>query len=89
MSNTNSITQHASDARRGRSSGEAAAVHRCDRRSSARRHTSVAALALALLAIACGQNVAQAEGREQAKRMFDRLTGTPPSPQVLNDLETA
>jgi hypothetical protein len=26
--------------------------------------------------------------REQAKRMYDRLTGTPPSPALLNDLES-
>jgi hypothetical protein len=46
-----------------------------------------AALALAIVAFACGQHTAEAGSREQAKRMFDRLTGTPPSPDVLQSLE--
>jgi hypothetical protein len=46
------------------------------------------ALAFALLAFACGQQPAEAGNRDQAKRMFDRLTGTPPSAQLLNELET-
>src|SRR5687768_13878950 len=46
------------------------------------------ALALAILAFACGQQTAHAGNREQAKRMFDRLTGTPPTPELLNELTT-
>jgi len=42
-------------------------------------------LALAVLAIA--QQDAYAGAREKAKRMFDRLTGTPPSTTLLNKLE--
>jgi hypothetical protein len=47
----------------------------------------VAALALAIAAFACGQHEASAGPREQAKRMYDRLTGTPPSPALLTTLE--
>jgi hypothetical protein len=47
-----------------------------------------AALALAIAAFASGQQDAMAGPREQAKRMYDRLTGTPPAPALLNDLET-
>ena len=47
------------------------------------------ALAIAILAFAGGQHTAEAASREQAKRMFDRLTGTPPTPQQLSDLEAA
>ena len=43
--------------------------------------------ALALAAFASGQQDAHAGPREQAKRMYDRLTGTPPSPELLTDLE--
>src|SRR5688500_1780051 len=48
-----------------------------------------AALALAIVAIACGPQHAQAGEREQAKRMFDRLTGTPPTPEQLDAVTTA
>jgi hypothetical protein len=41
---------------------------------------------LTLLALAVAQHSAQAGSREQAKRMYDRLTGTPPSPALLDDL---
>jgi hypothetical protein len=46
-----------------------------------------AALALSIAAFACGQQAALAGPREQAKRMYDRLTGTPPSPALLATLE--
>jgi hypothetical protein len=46
-----------------------------------------AALALTIAAFAPLQQAAQAGPREQAKRMYDRLTGTPPTPQVLTELE--
>jgi len=43
---------------------------------------------VALLVICSGlANAGDAE-RRQAKRIHDRLAGTPPSPQVLNDMET-
>lgn len=45
-----------------------------------------AALGVALLAFASGQQ-ASAGPREQARRMYERLTGTPPSAAVLSDLE--
>jgi hypothetical protein len=45
-----------------------------------------AALGVALALLACGQQ-AFAGPREQARRMYDRLTGTPPSPELLIDLE--
>jgi hypothetical protein len=45
-----------------------------------------AALGVALAVLASGQQ-AVAGPREQAKRMYDRLTGTPPSPELLIDLE--
>jgi hypothetical protein len=44
------------------------------------------ALAVAILAFACGQQPAEAGTREQAKRMFDRLTGTPASDAQVTDL---
>lgn len=44
-----------------------------------------AALGLALLTLAPGQQ-ALAGPREQARRMYERLTGTPPSKQELDDL---
>lgn len=46
-------------------------------------------LAIAVAALACGQQPAEAGQREQAKRMFDRLTGTAPSDQQLQAFETA
>jgi hypothetical protein len=50
----------------------------------------VTALTLAIATFACVQHDASADplSRRQAKRMYDRLTGTPPSPALLNDLET-
>jgi hypothetical protein len=45
-----------------------------------------AAVAIAIAAFASGQQAA-AGPREEAKRMYDRLTGTPPSPALLNTLE--
>jgi hypothetical protein len=50
-------------------------------------HTA-AAMALALTVFALGQQPAHAGPREQAKRMYDRLTGTPPSPALLTQLES-
>ena len=46
---------------------------------------AAAGLACALVALA---SQAVAGPREQAKRMYDRLTGTPPSPALLDDLES-
>lgn len=48
-----------------------------------------AALAFAIVAFAGGQQNAVAGEREQAKRMFDRLTGTPPSPAQLDTITAA
>jgi hypothetical protein len=50
----------------------------------------VTALTLAIATFASVQHDASADplSRRQAKRMYDRLTGTPPSPTLLNDLET-
>jgi hypothetical protein len=49
----------------------------------------VTALSIAIATFACVQHDASADplSRRQAKRMYDRLTGTPPSPALLNDLE--
>jgi hypothetical protein len=49
----------------------------------------VTALTLAIATFACVQHDASADAlsRRQAKRMYDRLTGTPPSPALLTDLE--
>jgi hypothetical protein len=44
------------------------------------------ALALAIVALASVHPEASADERTQAKRMFDRLTGTPPSPALLDTL---
>jgi len=75
MSNMNS-TQH--------SSGQTL-------RGSARRGVlvKVTALALAVVTFASVQQDASADAlsRRQAKRMYDRLVGTPPAPTLLNDLE--
>lgn len=49
--------------------------------------TQALALALAIVSFASVQQPAMAGSREQAKRMYDRLTGTPPSPALLTDLE--
>jgi hypothetical protein len=48
---------------------------------------AAAAMALALTVFASGQQAAHAGPREQAKRLYDRLTGTPPSPALLTTLE--
>jgi len=48
---------------------------------------TAAMLALAVLALAPPPGEAFAGPREQAKRMFDRLTGTPPSKELLDRLE--
>jgi hypothetical protein len=61
-------------------------------RGNARHSTwvKVTALTLAIATFACVQHDASADplSRRQAKRMYDRLTGTPPSAALLNDLET-
>jgi hypothetical protein len=60
-------------------------------RSDARRSRFkvATALALALAVFASGQQQASADAihRRQAKRMVDRLTGTPPSQALVNQLE--
>jgi hypothetical protein len=60
-------------------------------RGSARRNVfvKVTALALAVATFASVQQEASADAlsRRQAKRMYDRLVGTPPTPALLNDLE--
>ena len=60
-------------------------------RGGARRSVLVKATALAL-AIATFASVQQASAdpvsRAQAKRMYDRLVGTPPTPALLDDLES-
>src|SRR5437868_6163894 len=48
----------------------------------------VVALTLVAASLTAVHHDAQAGDREKAKRMFDRLTGTPPSPALLNDLTT-
>ena len=48
--------------------------------------TKVVAVALAVASLASVTQPAVAGPREQAKRMYDRLTGTPPSPEVLTDI---
>jgi hypothetical protein len=45
------------------------------------------AVAFAIAAFACGQQSAIAGPREQAERMYGRLTGTRPSPALLTALE--
>ena len=60
-------------------------------RGNARRSVLVkaTALALAIATFASAQQDASASdlSRRQAKRMYDRLTGTPPSPAMLDQLE--
>jgi hypothetical protein len=60
-------------------------------RGSARRGALVkaTALALAIATFASVQQTASADpvSRAQAKRMYDRLVGTPPTPALLDDLE--
>ncbi|HKR35747.1 MAG TPA: hypothetical protein VJT10_12960 [Steroidobacteraceae bacterium] len=60
-------------------------------RGNARRSVlvKVTALALAIATFASVPHDASADplSRRQAKRMYDRLTGTPPTPALLNDLE--
>lgn len=57
-------------------------------RGGARRPslTKAAAVALAFVAFASGQQAAMADARTQAKRMYDRLTGTTPAPDLLTTL---
>jgi hypothetical protein len=50
--------------------------------------TKAIALAVAITAFASWQQPAMADARTRAKRIYDRLTGTPPSPAVLDDLTT-
>ena len=61
------------------------------KRSSARRSVLVkaTALALAIATFASVQQEASAtdQTRRQAKRMYDRLVGTPPTPALLDELE--
>src|SRR5690606_4724378 len=49
--------------------------------------TIAGAIAAAVLALGQQSAVADPIGRAQAKRMYDRLTGTPPSPETLDELE--
>ena len=60
-------------------------------RGNARRSGLVKAMALtlAVASFACVQHDASAspESRRQAKEMYDRLVGTPPTQALLNDLE--
>ena len=60
-------------------------------RGNARRKVLVkaTALALAIATFASVQQEASADpvSRAQAKRMYDRLVGTPPAPQLLDDLD--
>jgi hypothetical protein len=60
----------------------------CGNRSDASRAllTKAVAIALAVTSLASVVQPAFAGPKEQAKRMYDRLTGTPPSPDVLTDL---
>lgn len=69
--------------------GETTPARRAERYSLLRTATRAVALALAIAAFA-PQQAAQADAasRAKAKRMFDRLTGTPPSPALLDILET-
>jgi hypothetical protein len=63
-------------------------THEATRRARSSRSLAKAAVfALALAAFASGQQDAVAGPKEQAKRMYDRLTGTPPSPALLTTLE--
>lgn len=66
-----------------RRGGRANGVAQFARRASL---TKAVALALAIVSFASVQQDAVAGDREQAKRMYDRLTGTPPSPALLDTL---
>ncbi len=68
---------------------ETTLARRAGRYSLLRAAKQVAALALAIAAFA-PQHAAHADpiSRAQAKRMYDRLTGTPPTPALLDLLET-
>jgi hypothetical protein len=57
--------------------------------AAAPRYTAMkaVAIALAVATLALGHHTANAGPREQAKRMFDRLTGTPPTPAQLAEVE--
>ncbi len=60
----------------------------CERKGGRRSASAKAVLtALATLALAAAPHSASADARSQAKRMYDRLTGTPPSPALLDTLE--
>jgi hypothetical protein len=62
-------------------------IKACTQRESQRQSTAKAvAMALAVFALAATQHTALAGSEEQAKRMFDRLTGTPPTPAQLSAL---
>jgi hypothetical protein len=64
-----------------------ALLHRAQRYASVRSLLKSTVLALAIAVLAPVQQAALAGPREQAKRMYDRLTGTPPSPALLTELE--
>ena len=55
-------------------------------RDPRRRTAQAVALALAIASFAFGHPDASAGNPEMAKRMFDRLTGVPPSPSKLTEL---
>lgn len=64
--------------------------HNTQSRTSSRTSLAkLAALVLAVVAFTAGQQVAMADARAQARRMHDRLVGTPPSEQTLNEMEAA
>lgn len=65
---------------------DAAASSRTTKRPRV-QFAKAAVLALAIASFAGAQHDALAGDREQAKRMYDRLTGTPPSPEMLTSLE--
>ena len=65
-------------------------IKACTQRESQRQSTAKAvAMALAVFALVSTQHSAVAGSEEQAKRMFDRLTGTPPTPAQLSVLAGA
>jgi hypothetical protein len=56
---------------------------RIERPQRSRSVASALAVAFAMITFACG-HAAEAGTREQAKRLFDRLTGTAPTPDQLD-----
>lgn len=58
---------------------------RCNRRVRANKHSRLIALMLGLVFV----TQVQADVRQQAKRMHDRLAGIPPSAAVLDDMSAA